>query len=65
MNKKSLSGSYANDISWICQGKFGILDLNCSIMGTHKTRQQGVSPCCEATITAGNRIEIYHKGIIN
>ncbi|XP_073235134.1 uncharacterized protein [Porites lutea] len=63
VNKKSLSGSYKNDTSWICRGKFGILDLNCSIMGAHKTSQQGVSPCCEATITAGNRTEIYHKDI--
>ena len=56
--------SSSKSISWICRGKFGILELNCSGIEVNKTVQREIYPCCEAKITDGGRIETHRGGII-
>lgn len=49
-------------ISWTCQGKFGIIRLNCSCIETNSTSQASQA-CCDAQITKnGDREEIHQGG---
>ncbi|KAJ7331100.1 hypothetical protein OS493_020801 [Desmophyllum pertusum] len=52
----------SGDISWICRGRFGIIKLNCTGIGTNKTAQT-MHSCCEATVNHHGKEETYQKVI--
>lgn len=49
-------------ISWTCQGKFGIIRLNCSCIETNSTSQASQA-CCDAQITENGDREEIHQGV--
>lgn len=48
-------------ISWICRGRFGIIQLNCTGNERNRTAQT-LHSCCEATVNDRGKDETYRRG---